>query len=402
MKNYTFFFFMMVFIFAVLSLPACTENNMPDSVEIPFVLENNRIVLEAAINGKNGRFSFDTGSTESYLDISPKNLLSTSYTTTIYQGRPRKVLVYHLNKIKFGEKEIRTRSWVIIRSDSVTNAKEKGYDGVLGSRVFEGYWCELSFSRNKIILYKEKPEYYKHYSPVKIENKYDADFYIPAIIDDEKYYFNIDTGLFRGIYFPPGITGSKSPNEYREILSLEEVNQYHLVNTKAIQIFDEIYTDAIVMTNSYISHRRKNNPSYNDRGILGLNFLKYYDFLFDYRELRRGKTTGLYYEPNAPAEERDYGFYSFLKEVPQFGIIDFSVFESSIIIISVIKDSVAYAKFGLRPGTVITKINGSPINDYSSDVLLDPLFYQTVENYTIIENDNERTIIPLSGEDRQN
>jgi hypothetical protein len=260
----------------------------------------------------------------------------------------------------------------------------------------------LSFSRNKIVLHREKPEYYKNYSPVKIESKYDADFYIPAIIDGEKYYFNIDTGLFRGIYFPDGITESKGPDEYLEILSLEEVNQYHLVKTKTIQILDEIYTDAIVMTNSYIAHRRKNNQAYNDRGLLGLDFLKYYNFLFDYRELREGKTTGLYYASNTPVEERDYGFYSFLNEVPQFGIIDFSVFESGLGIISVIKDSIAYTKFGLRPSTVITKINGRPISNYSSNELLDPFFYRTVDNYTILENDNERTIIPPLEEEMQN
>jgi hypothetical protein len=402
MKNNILFFFVIVSIFTILSLFSCTERNIPDNIEIPFVIENNRIVIEAIINGKKGRFCFDTGSTESYLDISSKNLLSTSYTTTIYQGKPKNVLIYHLNRIRFGETELKTSSWVITRSDSVINAKKNGYNGVLGNRIFEGYWRELSFSKNKIILYKKKPEHYKNHLPVKIESKYDADFYIPSIIDEEKYYFNIDTGLFHGIYFPPGIVKTKRPDEYREILSREEVGQYYLVRTKLIKIFDEVYADTMVMTNSYIAHRRKNNQAYNDRGILGLEFLKYYDFLFDYRDLRHGKTTGIYYAPNTPMKERDYGFYSFLKEIPQFGVIDFSVFESGIGIISVINDSIAYTRFGLRPGTVITKINGKPIGDYSGDELLDPFSYQTVENYTILQNDNERTIELFSKEDKQN
>jgi hypothetical protein len=381
----------MQFIFTI-SIVSCIKESTSEKVEIPFILENDRIVIDAIINGKKGRFTFDTGATESYLDINVRNLLFTSYTTTMYNGKPKKVLIYHLNKITFGETELKTKSWVINRSDILINKKEEGYDGVLGNRVFEGYWCELSFSKSKIILHKEKPEYFINYSPVIIENKFDADFYVPVVIDDKVFHFNVDTGLFHAIYFPDGIIKFKASNEYQEVLSLEDVNQYHIVKISTIQLFDEIYTDAIVLTNSFLAKRRNNNQYFNDRGLLGLDFLKYYDLLFDYKELRKGKTTGMYYKSNTPLDKRNYGFFSFLKEVPQFGVLNFTIVNSELTIVSVIKESLAYTVFGLRPGTTITKINGKPITEFSRDELLESSFYLTVDNYTILENNNERII----------
>jgi hypothetical protein len=384
----------------IIVLLSCAKTNGPDKVEIPFVIENNRIVICATINGKTGKFTFDTGATESYLNISTKNLLPTAYTTTQYNGKPKKVLIYRLNKITFGNTEIKTRSWVINRSDVVINKQKEGYDGVLGNRIFEGYWCELSFSKSKIILQKDKPEYFSKYSPVKIESKYDADFYIPATIDNELFYFNIDTGLFDAIYFPDGIIKMKPDDEYQEIYSLEEVNIYYLTKVKTIELLDVIYKDKIIMTNSFIAKRRGNKEYYRNRGLLGLDFLKYYDFLFDYRELRKGKTTGMYYEQNTPLEDRKYGFYSFLNEVPQFGVLDFSISETDIKIISVIKDSPAYTLFGIRPGTTITKINNKPINEFSREELFEPLFYFNIMSYTAYENGKEMLFIPLLKENK--
>jgi hypothetical protein len=127
-------------------------------------------------------------------------------------------------------------------------------------------------------------------------------------------------------------------------------------------------------------------------GMLGINFLKYYDFLFDLRNLRRGKTTCLYYKPNTPLNERNYGFFSPMKEAPEFGVTDINITDSGITILSLIKDSVAYGKFNFRPGTLITKINGSSIKDLSMDEVIDPSFYLTITDYTILENGDEITI----------
>jgi hypothetical protein len=220
---------------------------------------------------------------------------------------------------------------------------------------------------------------------------------VPAIIDGETFYFDIDTGMPPGIFFPDGLVRIKNSDEYQEIMSDEEAETYHLVKTNTIQILDETYTGQFVMTNSIIAARSRyvDDGSYgdlNDLGMVGIDFLKYYDFLFDYRDLRNGKSTGLYYEPNTPLEDRNYGFFSLLKEAPELGILNFDKNESGLLIRSIIKASIAYKTFGFRPGTIITKINGKPIAEISQEELIDPSFYFTVENYTTLEDDAEQTI----------
>jgi hypothetical protein len=316
-----------------------------------------------------------------------------AYTRITHEGREIKAPIYALNSVTFGDVKLRTHSWLITQSDTLNSIKKEGYDGILGTRIFEGFWCELSFSKRKIILHKEKPDYFTSHIPVKILTKYNADFHIPVTIDNREFYFNIDTGLHHGIYFPDGIIRFKTPDEYREILSDEEVRLYHLVKAGSIEILDETYNDAFIMTNSFLA-QRWDDPSNNDIGLLGLSFLKYYDFLFDFKKLRSGKTTGLYYKPNTPLEERDYGFFSFMKDEPEFGILNFGIGNSEIVILSVIKDSVAYSKFGLRPGTVITKINGKSVSLLSREDLTAPSFYLSINNFTLLEGGRERTFTP--------
>jgi hypothetical protein len=379
-------------------LCSCQEQNILDYAEIPFNLENDRIVLEATVNGKKGRFVFDTGTTESYVDTATINLLPRAFTKTPYNGKKKIVLIYNMNKIFFGDIELNTKTWLIKKSDIIERRKHEGYDGLLGTRTFEGYWCELSFSKSMIILYREKPEHFTNFSQVKILNKYDADFYIPGVIDGKTFYFNIDTGMPPGIFFPEGLVKIKKPDEYREIVSDEEAGSYHLIKTNSIHILDETYSNVSVMTNSIITARYNNDESYNNFGMLGIDFLKYYDFLFDYRNLREGKSTGLYYEPNTPLEKRNYGFFSFMKDAPEFGVLNFDIDDSKIIIRSILKDSIAYELYGFRPGTVISKINGRQITEIPREELLDPSFYSVVDNYTMVEENIEHTISsPLKG-----
>ncbi|MDR2633850.1 MAG: hypothetical protein LBC51_09570 [Treponema sp.] len=126
---------------------------------------------------------------------------------------------WRTSSITFGDVELKTKSWLVKRSDVLINRLEEGYDGLLGNRTFEGYWCELSFSKGKIILHKEKPACFTKHSPVKIPNKFDADFYIPVYIDDKDYYFNIDTGMYDGIYFPDAVINKKNKSEYIDVIT---------------------------------------------------------------------------------------------------------------------------------------------------------------------------------------
>jgi hypothetical protein len=136
---------------------SCQKPNNPVYVEIPFRLENNRIIVDAIVNGRKGKFIFDTGSTESYVNTRTINLLPRAFTLTPYNGKRKIVLIYNLNKITFGDIELNTKMWLVKRSGIIKRTEQEGYDGVLGSRTFEGYWCELSFSKSKIILHKGNP-----------------------------------------------------------------------------------------------------------------------------------------------------------------------------------------------------------------------------------------------------
>jgi hypothetical protein len=368
------------------------ERNTSNYVEIPFVFEDKRIIVESIINGKKGRFIFDTGTTESYIDIKTINLSRAGYCITPYNGQQISVPYYNLNKITFGSTKIATHSWVVNRSDFITKSKKEGYDGILGSMIFEGYWCELSFSKNKIVLHKEKPDYFTSFSEVKILSKYDADFFIPSVIDGETYYFDIDTGAPAGIYFPGGLAKKENREGYQEVITTDtEPSIYYLVKTGSIHILDETYTNCFAMTNSPYSVR--NDSAYNNLGILGVDFLKYYDFLFDYRELRNGRSTGMYYMPNIQVEKRDYGIYNFIYKVPEFGVLNSRGFnKSGFVIHRIIKDSIAYEIFGLRPGMTITKINGMPISEISHHDIFDPQFYLGVDSYTVLKNNIEQTV----------
>jgi hypothetical protein len=208
--------------------------------------------------------------------------------------------------------------------------------------VFDGYWCELSFSKSKIILHKNKPDYFTKFSPVKLLSRYNADFFIPVTIDGETFYFDIDTGAPAGLYFPVALVRIKKPNEYREVMSTDRnPATYFLVKTDSIYILDEIYTEYFVMTNSFYSART--DESYHNFGVLGIDFLRYYDFLFDYRKLTEGKSTGMYYESNTPIENRNYGIYSFIKKIPEFGILNTTGFtEFGFAIHRILKDSIVF------------------------------------------------------------
>ena len=143
-----------IFLFTLLVISCFPGSNKDQSsieyLEIPFELINHRIIVEAIINGKKGRFVFDTGSTESYLDIKVNNLRRAGFTITPYKDRKRVVKYFHLNNLTFGDSVLRTNSYVINRSDFLKQCQRDGYDGILGIRSFEGYLDFPRFNGHRI------------------------------------------------------------------------------------------------------------------------------------------------------------------------------------------------------------------------------------------------------------
>ena len=56
-------------------------------------------------------------------------------------------------------------------------------------------------------------------------------------------------------------------------------------------------------------------------------------------------------------------------------------------------DSVAYVVFGLRPGNVITRINGQPIRTFSMEELLDPLFFHSATDFSILNEERDGEVV---------
>jgi len=70
------------FIFIIPVFFSCATNKIRTAIEIPFSLINDRIIVDAVVNGRSGSFVFDTGTTESYFDVDANNLLPVAYTKT--------------------------------------------------------------------------------------------------------------------------------------------------------------------------------------------------------------------------------------------------------------------------------------------------------------------------------
>ncbi|MDR1221247.1 MAG: hypothetical protein LBK73_16835 [Treponema sp.] len=391
----------------VLPLFSCAEEKppAPDMVEIPFVIQGGKMLVYATVYGRSGLYIFDTGASASYLDIDPKGLFPSRLGGFLDNGKRKLVWKRALNKISFGGVELRTRSEVITPSSMVVNIKKRtGYDGLLGIGVFEGYWCEISFSKSKIILRREKPDHFTNFSPVRKINRVNYGFLIPAAVDGADIHLAVDTGLSRGILFPEGAFRKKHPGDRCEVVSAGEVEQYHWVKAREIHILDETYTDRYIPTNSYVAAREPYDKDADDIGLMGIDFLQYYDFLLDCRELRKGKTVGLYYEPNTPPEDRAYGAFNLARDASEFGVLGTTEIYAGknyygVRIWDMLKDSVAYRDFGLRPGSVLLNVNGARIlwlprdEWYAGGELFGNGYYRTIRDYTIIEDGAERTVM---------
>ena len=260
-----------------------------------------------------------------------------------------------------------------------------GLQGMLSNIVFGGFWVELSFSRNEIVLHSEKPVHFANakHAELKLQQGEQAHglFYLPIDIDGKEFCFLIDTGLPHAFFFPSAITSNKKPDDLRQIASNLEYGDHFLVKTNSVSFLDRTYNDRSIMTNSYVPMRWTGNY---DVGIIGLEFFEHYDLLIDYRGLYDNTMTeGMYYIPITPPDDRNYGFYSFLTEAPEFGIINFYYHRRGLEITCILTDSPAYETYGLRPGSIISKINGEPARNFTIADMLDPQFFRGLTDFSI-------------------
>jgi len=349
-----------------------------DSIVIPFINDGYGIYLDATINGYAGRFFLDTGTMLSWARINTEGLdaedcilCNCTICDCIHCYSP-----FWVDSIRFGDMDVRSRSLFVTEHEFFHVIESRSDDdGILGMLTFEGFWMELSFSRSEIVLHRQKPARFanaNHAPLVMLDERFSA-LYLPIDIDGREFLMNVDTGLPSALFFPNDIVNYTSPdNMIGRILSDGEIGDFYLVRADSITVLDRTYEDRLIMNNSYVAARR-NWESHTDKGLIGVRFLRNYDLLFDNREIFYGRTTGLYYIPIVPPEERDYGI-TLRTEVPVSGITNFRFSENGLAITGIIMGSLAY-ELGLRLGTEVTSIRGRAIDTFSIEELRDPMLF---------------------------
>ena len=374
-------------------LPSCAGNNdaaeSADGLVIPFVIEDGFMIMEATINGKAGRFVFDSGANVSVVPDARMSLPMLP-AFVLPGGRPGFLLKYLVRRVEFANGSVRASSWVIRNAGGL--GIPLGAEGILGNGIFAGYWVEISFSRNEIVLYRQFPERFAEalHSPLAVRamNK----FLLTIGINGREFLLALDTGLNQALFFPGVIAEGMDAADLRPVASTGEIKDFYLMRADSVSIMGRTYSDKLIMGNSYAGARVAANSHI---GLMGTGFLRHYDLLLDYRTLQLSSTNddsaGMFYIPIVAPEERDYGFYSFLDAAPEFGIIEAVRSQGHILIRSLLADSEAYA-LGLRPGSHIVRLDGRATMSFSPEEVSNPYFYDRFTEFEAIIDGAQTTL----------
>jgi hypothetical protein len=336
-----------------------------DPKEISFELTDfNRIAVNAKVNGKSGKLYWDTGSVFSLFDCDfDASNFAFKGVMAFYFENPEEVDFYYLPEIIIDGVRLKgvsviTRTTANLRSRTL---EPEGLDGILGINVFAGYWCELSFSKKKIILHEKKPAHFERFVPVRLEDNY---FRISIDIDEKQSPFIIDTGA-QEMYFPPSVILGKAKNEYEKILFPIRAQDIYLVKTNKISIFDDIFENKAVITDSIFRLDESGHIS-STRGLLGIEFLKNYDMLFDFTT-QPYSTSGLYYKHIHTERDEKKLFpleKAWVERILESGI--YSVYRTPEgITLGIVEGSFLNKEYSITERTVITKIDGKPVQEIS-------------------------------------
>jgi len=375
-------------------LPSCASNPGAeigaDGLVIPFVIEDGYMIVEATINKKSGKFIFDTGANVSLVPGARMSLPMLPAVGTI-DGRLRLLSQYRVRSVEFVNGSVRASSWLVRHKMEFP----AGAEGILGNGIFAGYWVEISFSRNEIILHEQFPESFERafHSPLAVRARNQMNVTID--VDSREFAMAIDTGLPYALFFPGAIAEGMDAADLRLIESKGEIGDFYLIQTNSVSIMDREYSDKLIIGNSYLGAR---NAASKDIGLVGIEFMRHYDLLLDYRTIRpnlnNDNSEGMFYIPITPPEERDYGFYSFLDAAPEFGVIEigcgcgcggweYGCCDGDIEIRSVLADSEAY-ELGLRPGALILRLDGDHHSSFPVEEVNAPLFLNAFTEFEAV------------------
>jgi hypothetical protein len=352
-------------------LLSCGKEKDEEPIEIPFTLEGNRIVMYATVNGVEGRYFWDTGGWETETTIPLDNLPVVE--NDPYYNHKR---YYIKDGIVINGHRLKTTSIITNLYENIPGAevgnsifKNEGFDGVLGYYIFSGYWCELSFTESKIILHKNKPEKFSLSAGGHVD-EWGSPCITVNINGTIPLSFFVDTGSPNDFGFPTKFMQYIRPAEYREILTvytlydevLDVFETHYEIPVHSITMLDDVFADKFIITRNIPSERK---------GLIGIEYLQYYDLLFDITYNNEPKSNWhlweLYYIPRFPDLDKNTIQFSFLKDTRSTVGLTHIFTEQGRFLTRVWKPSVAYNEYGLTSGMTITHINGVFINLLNDD-----------------------------------
>jgi hypothetical protein len=390
--------FIIFFIASILL--SCKKENDEDPIVIPFTLEGRRVVIYATVNGVEGRYFWDTGCCETITMIPLDNLpVVENDRETSYTRR------YIKDGIAINGYVLKTTSIITNPSPNMLGVevyesifKNEGFDGALGYYIFTGYWCELSFTESKIILHKDKPEkfslsargYVTTWGNPCINVNINGDIPLTLVVD---------TGSPVAFGVPRKFLQFIKPADHREILTVNKSydNVYNVFKTHyeipvhSMIVLNDVFIEKYIITS---------DDPFDEWGTIGVEYLQYYDLLFDITYNNEPKNNWhlweLYYITRFPdLDKNTLELLDLLNSKLRIGLSHISS-EQGRFINWVWKPSVAYSEYGLMPGMTVTHINGVLLNSLPENEL-SPLFSQMADDdnceITVIDLDNrQRTI----------
>jgi hypothetical protein len=260
-------------------------------IVIPFTLDRNRIVIYANVNGVDGRYFWDTGWRETITTIPLDNLPHVEYDARRYI---KNGIVINGHRLKTTSMITNFSEWPDKRTENII--KEEGFDGILGYYIFNGYWCELSFTESKIILHKNRPDKYALSAGGHISKRGDPCITV-NINEDIPTVFVVDTGSPFAFCILNRIIQYIKPAEYKEIFSyIRRSSTSYEIPIQSMSVLNDTFVDKIIRTGEF--------PGEYEDGLIGVEYLQHYDLLFDirnnYSTADNYRQWELYYIPRFP------------------------------------------------------------------------------------------------------
>lgn len=267
-------------------------------VSIPFETKRNLIIVSAELNGKKGKFLFDSGafgladSTFS-VDIDSKK----KYEVLKGETRPEKdiIISYNLNKYKklrLGDANLKN---VWMGEMFMENLPEHScyFDGgIIGLNFFDNTYVQLDCNNNELVLSKDKNKLneFKNYKALKNEqNNVQGAILVRTTINNQEFNLLLDFGFGGGILLhQKSIKNINDSGVYERITKGMPLQvgdgkfgesfpstHYHDLDA-SIMFYGHVFNYPVTIISN-----GNHSPRFSMDGMIGVDFLKHLNPVFD-------------------------------------------------------------------------------------------------------------------------